>query len=267
MFACLIDIGNTSMKVGIASPDALIAAYSIPTDTSHSGDSLGLCLAQFMQHAGIHEPLNACFVSSVVPSLEPIVRHAVERFLSCIPCMIPTDYPVPLENKYARPHEVGADRLVAAYAARKLFPKARSVISVDYGTATTFDCVTDNAYLGGLIAPGVLSSLGALAVRTARLPRIALGRDRTESTSEPSEPLIGKDTATSLSHGFLYGFAAMTEGLIVRLRASLEGPVSIVASGGFAEDVARVTDCFDAVQTDLVLEGLRNVWLNSMMAE
>jgi len=264
MFACLIDIGNTSMKVGIASSDALIAAYSFPTDTSHTGDSLGLCLMQFIQHAGIHEPLKACFISSVVPAFEPIVRHAVERFLSCTPCMVPTDYPIPLENKYARPHEVGADRLVAAYAARRLFPAARSVISVDYGTATTFDCVTDNAYLGGLIAPGVLSSLGALALRTARLPRIALGRDRVESTSgTASEPLIGKDTSTSLNHGFLYGFAAMTEGLIVRLRATLEGPVSIVASGGFAEDVASVTDCFDAVQTDLILEGLRNLWLNS----
>ena len=120
--------------------------------------------------------------------------------------------------------------------------------------ATNFDCVTGNAYLGGLICPGVMSSLGALATRTAQLPRIAL-------TAHADVPIVGRSTVTSLNHGFLFGFASMTEGLYARLTKTLEGPVAFVATGGFAPDVARVVDCFDLVRPDLVLEGLRLLWL------
>ena len=137
-----------------------------------------------------------------------------------------TDLPIPLENRYERPNEVGADRLVGAFGARRLLPDVRSVVSVDYGTATNFDCVTGNAYLGGLICPGVMSSLGALATRTAQLPRIAL-------TAHADVPIVGRSTVTSLNHGFLFGFASMTEGLYARLTKTFEGPVAFVATGGF----------------------------------
>ena len=113
--------------------------------------------------------------------------------------------------------------------ARRLLPDVRSVVSVDYGTATNFDCVTGNAYLGGLICPGVMSSLGALATRTAQLPRIAL-------TAHADVPIVGRSTVTSLNHGFLFGFASMTEGLYARLTKTLEGPIAFVATGGFAPD-------------------------------
>ncbi len=258
MLVCLIDIGNTSIKIAFANQEKILANFSLPTHQGHSGDSLGLCFVQCFQHAKLEGQISACLVSSVVPNFENLIRHAAQHFLLCPVFFVPQDLSFPLENHYARPHEVGADRLVAAFAARRLFPNAKSVISVDYGTATTFDCVTDNAYLGGLICPGVLSSLGALASNTARLPRIALGRERKEGPLQNF--LIGKDTATSLQHGFLYGFASMTEGLIARLKHSLEGPVSVVACGGFAKDIAEIVDCFDAVEGDLLLDGLHTVW-------
>lgn len=242
----------------------LVASYTLPTDTQQSGDGLGLQLAYLLGHAGFGTPgtgpgnvaLDGCVISSVVPGMNPLVAHACERFLELTPRFAHRDLPIPLENRYERPNEVGADRLVGAFGARRLLPDVRSVVSVDYGTATNFDCVTGNAYLGGLICPGVMSSLGALATRTAQLPRIAL-------TAHADVPIVGRSTVTSLNHGFLFGFASMTEGLYARLTKTLEGPVAFVATGGFAPDVARVVDCFDLVRPDLVLEGLRLLWLES----
>lgn len=264
MHALLIDIGNTSMKIGVAGTEGLIASYTLPTDLRQSGDGLGLQLASLLGHAGCAAPaggtgnilIDACIVSSVVPGMNPLVTHACERFLELTPRFAHRDIAVPLENRYQRPNEVGADRLVGAFGARRLLPEARSVVSVDYGTATNFDCVTGNAYLGGLICPGVMSSLGALATRTAQLPRIALN-------AHADAPIVGSSTVTSLNHGFLFGFAAMTEGLYARLTRTLEGPVAFVATGGFAPDVAAVVDCFDLVRPDLVLEGLRLLWLEA----
>ncbi|GAB7513086.1 type III pantothenate kinase [Bilophila wadsworthia] len=264
MHALLIDIGNTSLKIGVAGIEGLVASYTLPTDTQQSGDGLGLQLAYLLGHAGFGTPgtgpgnvaLDGCVISSVVPGMNPLVAHACERFLELTPRFAHRDLPIPLENRYERPNEVGADRLVGAFGARRLLPDVRSVVSVDYGTATNFDCVTGNAYLGGLICPGVMSSLGALATRTAQLPRIAL-------TAHADVPIVGRSTVTSLNHGFLFGFASMTEGLYARLTKTLEGPVAFVATGGFAPDVARVVDCFDLVRPDLVLEGLRLLWLES----
>ncbi|MEG2005339.1 MAG: type III pantothenate kinase [Bilophila sp.] len=267
MHALLIDIGNTSLKIGLSAPDAVIASYTLPTDIKQSGDSLGFQLACLLGHAGVRipgapifegaiEPLprpEVCIISSVVPGVNPLMTHACERYLGLKPLFAHRDLPIPLENQYEHPAEVGADRLVAAFGARRLLPQARSVVSVDYGTATTFDCVTDNAYLGGLICPGVMSALGALATHTAKLPRIALA-------THSDIPIVGRSTVTSLNHGFLFGFAAMTEGLYTRLQNSLEGPVAFVATGGFAPDVARVVTCFDLVRPDLILEGLRLLW-------
>lgn len=258
MPALLIDIGNTSMKIGIATEKAVLTSYTLPTDSFQSGDTLGLHLMLILEHAGLHKrgeksEIKDCYVSSVVPRMDPLLRHACERYLHIMPLFAHQDVPVPLENRYERPSEVGADRLVAAYGARQLFPDTPSVVSVDYGTATTFDCVTDQAYLGGLICPGILSALGALAHKTAQLPKIALD-------TQVDTPIICRSTVTSLSHGFLFGFAAMTEGLCQQLQKKLHGPVAFVATGGFAADMARVTSCFDIVRPDLILEGLRLMW-------
>lgn len=258
MRALLVDIGNTSLKIGIASSEKVLTVYSLPTDPAQSSDALGLQLTELVRHAGEGQ-VDYGLICSVVPDMDPLLFSACTRFLNITPYFAHRNLEVPLENRYERPQEVGADRLVAAYAARELLPQPCSVISVDFGTATTFDCVTDRAYLGGLICPGVMSSLRALATHTAKLPRIAL-------TTDVRTPRLCRDTVTSLNHGFLFGFAAMAEGLCERLKQCLEGPVSVIATGGFAPAVCGVTSCFDAVRTDLVLEGLRRLWLQFLSA-
>lgn len=249
--ALFFDIGNTSVKIGLARALGPILSYVLPSNERHSADELGLTLLDILRHAGLGAgDLDAALASSVVPGLGQMLRQACRRFLDLELLFAPEDLPIPLENRYALPHEVGADRLVGAYAARRLFPEAPSIISVDFGTATTFDCVTGNAYLGGLICPGVLSSVSALALGTAKLPRISL-------EVEDGRPAPGRSTAVSLNHGFVFGFAAMAEGLAARLAEDLPGPVTVVGTGGFALSLSRVTNCFQAVLPDLLLEGLR----------
>lgn len=251
MHVVYFDIGNTNTKIGLAFGDGPLISYVLPSNERQTADEFGLHLLQILRHLGLDpDSVGGGLASSVAPGMSVIVRKACKRFLGIDLLFAPEDVPVPLENRYARPHEVGADRLVGAYAARRLFSDAPSIISVDYGTATTFDCVEGNAYLGGLICPGVLSSVSALAAGTAKLPRISLEvRDR--------RPVPGRSTSVSLNHGFVFGFAAMTEGLAARLAESMQGPVVLVGTGGFAVAIAEVTSCFQAVRPDLLLEGLR----------
>lgn len=245
------DIGNTNTKIGVGGKSAPIVSYVLPSNERQTADEAGLALLALLNHLRLTpKDIDGALASSVVPGVSQLMKQACERFLNLPLLFAPEDVPVPLENRYARPHEVGADRLVGAYAARRLFPDAASVVSVDFGTATTFDCVEENAYLGGLICPGVLSSASALASGTAKLPRISL-------EVEDTGPAPGKCTSVSLNHGFIFGFAAMTEGLTARLAKDLRPPVRVVGTGGFAAALARVTGCFDEVKPDLLLEGLR----------
>lgn len=247
----LFDIGNTNIKIGFADDDGIVSQFTLPTDSRQTADGLGLYLEGLCRHMDVApENLRACVASSVAPVIAHLVKGACRTFLGHEMLFAPEDIPIPLENKYERPQEVGADRLVGAYAARRLLPHAKSIISVDFGTATTFDFVTANTYLGGLICPGVYSSVEALASRTAKLPHIALDIDA-------SEPVVGRSTAESIKHGFVFGFAAMTEGLCDRFTRRLPGPVEVVATGGFAKSLARVTKSFTIVRPDLLLEGLR----------
>ncbi len=251
------DIGNTNTKIGVGRGSGPLVTYVLPTDSRQTADEFGLSLLALLRHMDISpDAVSACVGSSVVPGMSRLIRQAVGRFLNLPLLLAPEDLPVPLENRYARPHEVGADRLVGAYGARRLFPDPDCIVSVDFGTATTFDCVKGNAYLGGLICPGVFSSAGALAGNTAKLPQISL-------EVEGISPVPGQSTATSLNHGFVFGFASMAEGLIARLTRKIApegGTVFAVATGGFAAALAQVTDCFHAVRPDLVLDGLRMVY-------
>ncbi len=250
----LADIGNTSIKIALAYNLIIRHTYSFPSTIPYSEDSLGLALTQAIQHAGVHpSEISQVLVCSVVPDVDTLFASASSRFLGKSPRRFPEDFQIAFENAYARPAEVGADRLLAAFAARRLFPDSPAVISVDYGTATTFDCVSANAYLGGLICPGLLSSHKALATGTAKLPRISL-------SVEGTAPLIGNSTAISMSHGFIFGFAAMTQGLVAELRKQLPSPCPLVATGGFAADIARVCPTIDKVQPHLILDGLLLAW-------
>jgi type III pantothenate kinase len=251
----LFDIGNTNIKVGLASEDAVLASYVLRTDAGQTADDLGLRLLDLLRHAHLPpEAIRACAASSVVPNYNPAMREMCRRYFHKELLFAPEDLPVPLLNRYERPSEVGADRLVGAYAARKLVPDVQSLICVDFGTALTFDCVTGNAYLGGLIFPGVRTAALALAGGTAKLPHVSLEVD-------VPEPVPGRSTSTSINHGIMFGYAALIEGLCARLSRQLAPPVAILATGGFAVEMQKITGCFSEVVPGLLLEGLRLAYL------
>ncbi|MDR2801517.1 MAG: type III pantothenate kinase [Desulfovibrio sp.] len=245
------DIGNTNIKIGIGTKEKINFSFVLPSDERRTADEFGISLLALLTHCGIDpQSVHGAIGTSVVPAVSRLVSEACLRFVRKKVLFAPEEVSIPLENHYSRPHEVGADRLVGAYAARRLFQDAPSLITVDYGTATTFDCVEDNAYLGGLICPGLLSSSSALSAGTAKLQRISL-------EIEDERPVMGRSTASSMNNGFVFGFASMTEGLCARLSETLRQPTVVVATGGFAQALSRVTRRFDAVLPDLLLEGLR----------
>ena len=250
----LFDIGNTCIKVGLADSRGVTTSYNLRTDPAQPSDSLGLTLLELLRHAGAEPRFTACVASSVVPGFDPLLREAVRRYLGCPLWMVPQDMPIPLQNHYERPQEVGADRLVGAYEARRLHPGPESLIVVDFGTAVTFDCISGNAYLGGLIFPGPRTAISALARETAQLPRVNLDVDALE-------PAPGRSTSVSIQHGLVFGFACMVEGLTQRLKKGLPGACLVLATGGFAPSIARISpDVFDAVLPSLLLEGLRRLY-------
>ncbi|MCL1916640.1 MAG: type III pantothenate kinase [Desulfovibrionaceae bacterium] len=255
--ALLLDIGNTNIKLGIADRGEISHSFSLPSGRSYTADYLGLLLLQFFGQAHCPpEKLETAIACSVVPSLEPILRQACRKYLRQELLLVPQDLPIPLENRYEEPSQVGADRLVAAYAARRLYADPASIICVDYGTATTFDCVEGQVYLGGLICPGLFSSAAALSSNTAKLPAVSL-----EMTDPELTP--GRSTSTSINHGFIFGFAAMTEGLCARLSKRMAQPCFVLATGGFSSSLSRVMRCFDAVHPELLLEGLRILYVQA----
>lgn len=250
----LCDVGNTNIKFGLANREKLLQSFNLPCSLMETEDSLGLKILLILGHANVSvESIKACVISSVVPGMDPILRGALKRYLASPLYFVPQDLPVPLQNRYPRHQETGADRLVGAYAARSYFPKLASFVLVDFGTAVTFDCVEGNAYMGGLIFPGPGIAVQALAQKTAKLPVINFDFDSTE-------PQACVDTATSIQHGIIFGYQALVEGLCARLVKNLPRPLKIIATGTFALTLDKISNIFDAVLPFLMLDGLRDLY-------
>lgn len=257
----LFDIGNTTMKIGIADATGLQDSYTLPCGNRETGDSLGLALLSSLQNAGRSaKDVEACVISSVNPAMDEPLVFAARRYFGCRALFAGRDLHVPLANNYPHPAEVGADILVGAYEARKLYPEPASLIVADFGTAATFACVEGNAFSGGLIFPGPNTAMQSLALHAANLPLIRL--------DDPGpEPDFCKDTITSIQHGLLFGYGAMTEGLCARIRQKLKPPVFIVATGGFAMLVSKLGNIFDAIVPTLVLDGLHRMYMDSLQSQ
>lgn len=241
----LADMGNTNVKFRAACARGLLGERSHAAPT-HAPEQWPEAARAALDEAG--GPCDRLVAASVVPGREAGLRAlAATLGLRCL--LVPRELPLDIENRYARPEEVGADRLAVAYAARRGCDAER-IIVLDFGTATTFDCVRGRAYLGGLICPGVRSSIRSFTEDTAQLPRPSLEVD-------VSGLHIGVSTMDSLNQGVVYGFAAMVEGLVPRLEKPLGGPARVLATGGYAGIIAPVCAAIHEVRNDLVLEGLR----------
>ncbi|MBU1247432.1 MAG: type III pantothenate kinase [Proteobacteria bacterium] len=252
--AILLDIGNTSTKIGLCDRKRVVGETSVPTRGKGSAN-WGAAVDGLLARAGVGMGrVGSVVVSSVVPERD-LLAGELAGWLQAVPLFVPGDLRVDIENRYERPEEVGADRLVGAFAVRRLYPEAERIVVVDFGTATTFDCVVGGAYLGGLICPGVLSSTRSLSEETAKLPKATLEIDTAGLR-------LGRSTLDSLNQGLVYGFAAMVEGLVVRISVVLGGEAKVIATGGFAERIASVCPVIDEVRGDLLMQGLRLAWVD-----
>lgn len=256
----LIDVGNTNIKFGLGDRNKVVQVFVLPTDLDDTADSLGLKIKSLLATFEQEPKIEAWVVSSVVPLMDAILEQAAYTYGKCPLYFVPRDLPLSIENRYERPQEVGADRLVGAFGVRKCFPEPTSLVLIDFGTATTFDCIQEQAYLGGLICPGISSSLKALSLNTAKLPQISL-----DTSVDKLE--IGRSTKESLKQGLLFGFASMVDGLIEKLEKILKSPLKVVATGGLAPLIATLSKRIDLVYPEIILEGLRIAYLTYKQKE
>jgi type III pantothenate kinase len=244
----VVDVGNTQTHFGAWSGDELLEHWRFATVRHSTADELGAALRNLVELRGIGlADLDASIISSTVPQLEPewltmAERYLAHRMLSVGPGL-KTGMPIRIDN----PRELGADRLVNAVAAHARFGGA--CISVDFGTAVNYDCVSaEGEYLGGVIAPGIEVSLDALTTRGAKLPKIDL---------LPPRSAIGRSTVEALRSGIIYGYAAQVEGVIKRLVTELGGEPDVIATGGLAGHIAPYCEAIDEIDDLLTLRGLK----------
>lgn len=250
----LFDAGNTNTKICLADDQGLGESYTLPTRPANTDDDWGLKLESILYREDVDpQEVEACVISSVVPPLDPLIARMAERFLGCEAIFAKRHLPIDLENEYARPEQVGADILVGCYSARLTYDDDNLIV-IDFGTATTLACVQGNAFKGGLICPGVLSSAGALAGGTAKLPKVDL-------TITSDTLTWGQTTEECLNQGLVFGFAAMIDGLVEKLSAEMNAPF-VVATGGLAPTIAQVSETIAELRPDLVMEGLWMAYYN-----
>lgn len=248
-----VDIGNTNITIGAFRNGGLVATRRAVTPTRATADELEVLLEGLLRldDAAIAD-VSAICCASVVPDLTAALESVAARRERPLLVAGPGTVPVPI--RVDRPAEVGADRLVNAMAAGRLY--GTPAVVVDFGTATTFDCVArDGAYVGGAIAPGLELGLEALAARTAKLPRIEL---------RLPDRAIGRDTVSAMQSGTVFGYQALATGLLARIRRELAdasdlpaADVHTVLTGGLsAAPWAAALEGIEAIDPDLTLKGL-----------
>ncbi|HEX2755688.1 MAG TPA: type III pantothenate kinase, partial [Candidatus Limnocylindrales bacterium] len=248
-----VDIGNTNVTTGLFRNGSLAATRRAATDPRASADELEHLLDALLHlDDASFADVSAIACCSVVPALTAALETVAERRER--PMLVAAVGTIPIAIRVDRPAEVGADRLVNALAAARIH--GTPAVVADFGTATTIDCVAaDGAFVGGAIAPGLELGLEALAARTARLPRVEL---------RAPDRAIGRDTVSAIQSGTIFGYQALADGLIARIRGELAeaagvepGDVRVILTGGLsAAPWARALVGVDAIDPDLTLKGL-----------
>ncbi|MCL4294929.1 MAG: type III pantothenate kinase [Anaerolineae bacterium] len=248
----MIDIGNTNITFGIYNDgQELQHHWRIKTDHDRMPDEYGIIMLGLLRHEGLSfQQIRGVAVASVVPPLTHVFEEMVERFVKQKPLVVGAGVKTGVQIRYDSPRDVGADRIVDAAAAYKLYGGPACI--VDFGTATTFDAVSEKGeYLGGAIAPGIGIAAEALFSRTSKLPRIDLVRP---------PKAIGTNTVHAMQSGLIFGYVGLVEGMVARFRGELGQTMRVIGTGGLAETIARETDVIEVVNPWLTLEGLRMVW-------
>ena len=250
----LFDIGNTHITLGAYRGDELVAMWRITTRVDGTPDEYAVLLRSLLRQQGANGlTFDGCAIASSVPPLVSTFAELCEQHLHLKPIIVSTDINTGLTIRTDSPRELGADRIANAVAAKKLY--GAPAIVIDFSTtATIFDVLDAHGdYIGTAIAPGVTTSADALFHAAAQLPRVEL-------VAPASASAIGKNTVSAVQAGLVYGYVALVEGMIVRIKKELGDRARIIGTGEMVELIARETKAMDVVDEGLTLKGLKMIY-------
>jgi type III pantothenate kinase len=245
-----IDLGNTNTVFGVYDTnDKMVMHWRLSTQKERTVDEYGILLRNLFALEKIDaKKIRRVIVASVVPPLDPVLQEMVAGYFSVKPAFV-THENAGIPILYDNPREVGADRIADAVAVVHKYGKP--AIVVDFGTATTFDAITaDGEYGGGVIAPGIVISAEALYEHAAKLPRIEI--------QKPAR-VIGSSTIGSMQSGLFYGYVALVDGIIARMKKELGTNARVIGTGGQAPLISQETKAIEIVDPNLTLDGLQLV--------
>jgi len=245
-----IDAGNSAVKLGLFRGSELLKTWRLSHDELR-GAEFGNQLRSVFDLAG-HDPKNveAVIISSVVPELNPTLRSLAEQMFNVTTLFVDHTTNTGLTILYDDPSQLGSDRIVSAVAAVEKY--GPPCVVVDFGTATTFNAINSKReYLGGIIAPGVMTSAEALFARAAKLPRVAIERPKN---------VIGKSTVEAMQSGIFYGYGNLVDGLLENMLHAMQETPKVIATGGLARVIADALHFIDEFDQNLTLDGLRIIY-------
>jgi len=244
----VIDVGNTNTVLGLYDGDQLVHDWRVRTVVDHTVDEYGMLIYNLYKNSKVRpREIKDIIISCVVPTMLNILEPLCEKYFSVKPLIVGPGIKTGMPILYDNPKEVGADRIVNAVAAYEKY--GGDIIIVDFGTATTFDYVSRKGeYMGGCIAPGIMIASEALFSKAAKLPRVEIARPKS---------VVGKDTVSSMQAGILFGYAALVDGLVSRIKAEVASDAKVIATGGLANVISPETKSINIVDEMLTLEGLR----------
>lgn len=254
MIIC-IDIGNTNIKYAIYDKDELKFSFRVATDLKKTSDEYGALLTGMLESKNVSaSSIEGGIVSSVVPSLDYTIDRMCKLYLEIEPKHVAPGLRSGLNIRCDDAREVGADRIVNCVSAIVGYGgEGKPMIVVDFGTATTFNIISDkDEFIGGVIAPGIKGSLDSLVNGTAKLPRVEI---------EAPQSVIAKNTVTNMQAGIVFGFAGLVEYIVRRIKKELKTEdVKTIATGGFSNVISKEIGCIDVVDKLLTLKGLKYLY-------
>jgi type III pantothenate kinase len=247
----VIEVGNTNTKIGVYEGPRLLTSWRLTTRREQTADEYGVFIETLLRTRGIQATqIAGVAISNVVPPVQQTLEWMTEKYFNVTPFTVEPASDAGMPLMIDNPRELGSDRVVKSVAAIAIY--GPPLIVIDFGTATTFDCVNARGeFIGGAISPGITTAMDALILRAARLYRVELVR--------PKEA-IGRNTVTNIQSGLVYGYAGLADGIVDRMKQEMGDDTKVIATGGHASLIAEVARSVQHVNEDLGLEGLRMLY-------